>query len=400
MQKQNVRSVRDHNRALILRQLHRRPGLSRSDIAGLVGLTAAAVSRITREMIDGGLIREGGEIAGAGRPGRRHVGLSIEPDGAAVMAACLTLFEKSLSVVNLAGEVVARRDLSDVVAMPPDRIPDAFTDAVRDLVSGRARVLGLGIVVAGALDHELGLTHSGSIAPLIGLPLRPMLEERLDIPVRSENLGNALNLAEAAEATSAAQGGTAMLVHVALGLGASLVIDGRPHRHRGDERLVGHIPVPGATGVCVCGAKGCLNTLVSGRGILALRAGKVEAADDGSRLLSEVITAAEAGDRALAVLFREAGLVLGRNLFAVSVAAAPDRITLAGPVPQVAAYVAGVRDGLAEAFGRTGATAPPVRVSRIGYARATEVFALEEFLLNTPLEMKRILALPAEPWQV
>lgn len=395
MQKRNLKGVRDHNRSLILRQLFRRPGLSRSDIADLIGLTDAAVSRITREMIAGGIVQEGGKIADEGRPGRRHVGLSLRPRGAVVLAACLTLFEKSLVTVDMAGEVIARADLSDVINLPPDTIPRTLEEAARDLSPERSRVLGLGIVVAGALDHERGLMRAGSISSLIGVPLRSILEERLEFPVRVENLGNALNVAEGTKGTAA--GETALLVHVALGLGASLVIDGRPHRHDGDERLIGHIQVLGATSRCVCGATGCLDTLVSGRGLLEQANIVHEEPDDAARHLSEVIAAAQAGDPAWTMLFRAAGLALGRHLFAVSVAGVPDRVTLAGPVPQVTAYAEGVRDGLSQAFARAKAMSPRLGVSTIGYGRAAAIFALEEFLLNTPLDMKHTTMNPPGP---
>lgn len=394
---QHPRGVRDRNRALILRAIHRRPGLSRTDIATKVGLTDAAVSRITREMIDARLIREGGEITAVGRPGRRHVGLEIDPGGAVVLAVCLTMFEKSLSVVNLAGEVMARRDLSDIVTMPPDAIPDALCDAVLREIPRQPPALGLGVVVAGALDHALGLTTSGSLPSLIGLSLRPVLERRLAMPVRFENLGNALNVAELEDVAVGTGRDTVFLVHVALGLGSSLVIDGQPHRHDGDERLIGHVEVPGAAGQCLCGATGCLNTLVSGLGILARidaatgTAGTMQAATgDTARHLSEAVDRANRGCPASAAIFEDAGRTLGRTLFAVMLASSPGRIILAGPVPQAASYVRGVQAGLAGAYSRTGVTPPALSVSRFSYAAATAAFAHGEFTFNVPIEPRRL----------
>ncbi len=401
MHKRNVQSIRDHNRSLILRLLHRRPGLSRSELVTLVGLTDAAVSRITREMIDAGLIAEGTATAVGSGPGRRHVGLALAPGGATVLAACLTLFETCLSLVDLSGNVLEERSLSNHMALPADEIAEAIASEALEIVSPAVKVLGLGVVVAGALDHERGLLRAASLPSLIGTPFRPLLEERLKIPVHVDNLGNALNLADSGDLAGVPQKGTTMLVHVAVGLGASLVIDGRPHRHGGDERLLGHIPVVGATGMCRCGKSGCLDTLVSGSGILSRLAGGhrpksvARPAEDAERLAS-VIRAAREGDVALNALFREAGEVLGRHLFPVSVVSAPDRLTLAGPMVQVPAYEEGVRYGLEAAFGRACVVPPPVRISRIGYADASRIFALEEFLLNSPIEIKRVAPAAAE----
>ena len=396
-QKKHVRSVRDHNRALILREIHRRPGLSRTEITERVGLTDAAVSRITREIINLGLIREGGEIDAGRRRGRRHVGLWIETDGPVVLAACLTLFDKSLSLVNLAGEIVSKRDLSEIVALAPEAIPDALARAVMEVTAGPRPVLGLGVVVAGALDHARGFAREGSITSLVGLALRPALERRLEMPVRFENLGNALNLAELEDSAAMGQGNTVMLIHVALGLGTSVVVNGQSLRHDCDERLFGHMAVAGAAELCTCGATGCLNTLVSGLGILARLDGQSPEGDvsTGSaavalRLL-DIVSRANDGDASLTALLADAGRTLGRHLFGALVAAPPQRVILAGPIPQSVAYSEGVRTGLAEAFGRAGASPPPLGVSRFSYRAATAAFAHQEFLFNRPLELERLL---------
>ncbi len=400
----HLRTIRDHNRGSILRCIDSNPSISRSEITSRVGLTDAAVSRITRELIDAGLVNEGEEIIDNTRPGRRQVGLSINPDGAFILSACLTLFEKRLSLINIAGDVVAKTDLSDLTKFSSDAIVGELGKRARTLIANarvpKARLLGFGVVAAGSIDHGLGLLKAGSIEKLIGLPLRPLIENEFKIPVRLENVGHALNVAESRNNPAAERRSTVLLVHIAMGLGASLVIDGRPHRSDQDERMIGHILVPGASDPCLCGARGCLNTLVSGFAILNRLSGSVittrssapSAAHYDPRALSKTIARANKEERALQALFHEAGLVLGQNLFAVSAAVSPDQIMLAGPVPQVASFASGVMHGMSVNYGRTRLRPPPLHVSHIDYARATELFALDEFLFNLPLRMKQILA--------
>lgn len=399
-----VRTVRDHNRGSILRCIDRQPGISRSDISSYVGLTDAAVSRITRELIDAGLISEGEEIVDKTRPGRRNVGLRVEPNGAYILSACFTLVEKRLSLINIAGDVVAHTDISDLVELQGHDLIDELVRRVNKLLQSRraakGRLLGFGIAAVGSIDHELGLLREGSIDALIGLPLRPLIESKLQIPVRLENVGHTLNVSEARNDPGIGQEDTTLLVHIALGLGSSLVIDGRPHRSAQDERMIGHIPVPGATEECFCGARGCLNTLVSGYAILNRLSGSIvssrsvrsTASNYDSKSLTKAIANANKDNRALQALFHEAGLALGQNLYAVCAAVSPDRISLAGPVPQVASFASGVMHGMSVAYGRTRARPPSLQVSHVGYVRAAELFALEEFLFNVPLRIKQMLA--------
>ena len=91
-------------------------------------------------------------------------------------------------------------------------------------------------------------------------------------------------------------------------------------------------------------------------------------------------------------LFRMAGHKLGQHLFSICAALSPDHVALAGPVPQIAAYGDAVRAGLTQTFGTLGLDAPHVSVSPMSFLRATELFALEEFLYGSRLDLKRLLA--------
>ena len=64
------------NRNRVLAEVLRRPGLLRTDIGRTVVLNVASVSRITRDLIDSGLISEKDAFGPKGRPGRRFVGLN------------------------------------------------------------------------------------------------------------------------------------------------------------------------------------------------------------------------------------------------------------------------------------------------------------------------------------
>jgi predicted NBD/HSP70 family sugar kinase len=388
-----VQILRSNNRTHIVREVARQSGISRSEIAKRINLTEAAVSRISRDLIDQGLIREVGEIV-VSRPGRRHIGLELNPGGAYVLSACLAISEQTLSLVNLAGEAIRTEPLAEVLNLDGQAAVGFIAAQARKILRSarlpRERVLGMGLVTAGAVDHGRGTVLVSSIRSLTALSVGPALEQALGMPVRLETIGNALSSAEAYQRKDPEVGQPAveMLIHVALGLGTSVMIDGRPYRSTQDERLLGHTPVPGSIERCGCGAVGCLTTLASGHALLRQLSVKhampPAGAEDVSQEMSAIVDAvrrANDGDPAWASLFHNAGMALGLQLAPASGVLPPQRITLAGPVPQAGAYADGVRDGLGETYSRVNQVPPPVHVSQTGYRRAAEIFALAEFLL-------------------
>ena len=69
----NQGDLQGQNRALLLRLIHRLPGCTRAELARKTGLTKAAVTILTQQLLNAGMIRETGRVDGRG--GRRAIGL-------------------------------------------------------------------------------------------------------------------------------------------------------------------------------------------------------------------------------------------------------------------------------------------------------------------------------------
>jgi predicted NBD/HSP70 family sugar kinase len=401
-----VAALRDHNQALVLRQIILSPGLSRTEIAGRIGLTDAAVSRITRELIDSGLVREGEEVPGGPRQrGRRHVQLEPDSDGAGFLAVSLTISDRRVSLVDLAGR--RRAEILLPPALPHDypALLNAISGAVKEVCARarvpRHRILGIAMTTAGAVAHGSGVVIASSLAVLRGRDVAADLAARLGAPAVVETVGNSFGVAEAhlaARQGASAMMGPSLVVHVAFGLGMGVMLDGVPLRTGGDERLASHLSVAGGRQRCLCSAQGCLMAEAAGYGILRRLEGlPADAAAQGwedmrPAALREAVERANAGDAVVTRILEAAGHVLGQHLFALGAPIAPRRVLLGGPVVEAAPYVAGVRRGLLEAHARVGETPPVLRVSGIDYLQAAELLAIEEFALRRPLALERLMA--------
>jgi len=357
-------------------------------------LTDAGISRICREVIDCGFVVEDFKENSNGRPGRRHVGLRIQPTGAYVLGACLTAFDKTVALVDLEGSHIDQISLREKHFTDFDTLVDRIIRDTETLIRRNGmsvrRILGMAAVTAGSVSHETGKVKRCSLNALSGMPLASALQRALGLPVHLETIGNALNVAHFRTQRKFSEKEATLLVHVAFGMGASWIIGGRPFRSEYDERTIAHVPIDTLEN------KGSsLLTATSGYAIVCQMKG-VHAEDKKDKFatvfepseLMQAVSAAEDGDSEIQAIFYKAGRILGENLFSISASIPPDHITLAGPVPKVMAYQEGVRLGIEESFKKTGTPVPTITFTPTDYLRATELFALEEFLFHSPLNLK------------
>jgi predicted NBD/HSP70 family sugar kinase len=380
----HLRDIRDRNRNLVLRELLRTSGVSRHDLTGKTGLTHASVSRITKELIEEGLCYEGAAYRADNQLGRRRVELRVNPDGGFVLALCLSVFSRMAVITDITGRRRFETKIPARAARTAKTTIDHVGSWLDDLTASgeidRSRLLGAGVVVAGSVDHRTGHLTNAPLLKWRNLPIRNLLSERLQCPVAVENVADALCLAYLDREYSGSVGHVHMfLVHVAFGMGASLVIDNKVVRRRGDEGWIGRLPLPGAN---TNADKRILHDASSGEAVLA-RLGKYFAEGrlpHGSagitRRLKAAVDASNAGDSDVEDVFRQAGTALGDILLPITSAYFPDVIVLAGPVASSAAY----RQAACAAYAKMGASLdydePDIVTNRTRYIEAAENLAL------------------------
>lgn len=198
----------------ILRLAFLRRGISRAEAAGELGLDKATVTRVVKELVDRGLLRElmgedlsvegrgGSEVELAGRQGRRRIPLAVNDACGCVLG--LEVQEESVKVglVLPSGRVVHTRHFPRPArkGAGASAAVNAAKGLERDMVdaaeAGRAEarrlgipVLGLGAALTGLVDASAGaLLFSRGLGVLSGpLPLRGNLERRLGHPVMLDN---------------------------------------------------------------------------------------------------------------------------------------------------------------------------------------------------------------------
>ena len=134
-------------------------------------------------------------------------------------------------------------------------------------------MLGVGVAIAGPVDPTRSALHPLLILPgWEGVDLADELGARLGLPV---HVDNDANLGALAEVTLGAgrNARTAAYLQVGGGVGAGLIVDGRPFRGAfGTAGEMGHIVIDENGAICRCGNRGCLETVASGPALVRLLA--------------------------------------------------------------------------------------------------------------------------------
>lgn len=393
-------SLRRWNRHAILQQVLDAGPISRTEIAQRTGLTSAAVSRITRELVEVGLLEEGSTYGLKGRPGRRFVEIKLRGSGAYVLGIGTGANEQAVTLANSRGEAIASRQVELIGFESASVALGHLVSAAEDLINAsgidRHRLLGGGVAIAAMVEAETGRLIESPVLGWRDVPVAELFEERLGIPFTVESRPYAILLAERRHGLAKGLRNV-LLATVGLRIAGSILYDGRLARgSKSAAGHIGHVPVPNATEMCSCGRRGCLNAVASGDAVLRrlgivpnpVVAKRPEVAN--AVRLAQLIAQAIAGDAEAADAFYACGMELGRALSTVLMVTDPEVLMLGANVVQVPSYVAGVEAGLAEDPSRSGDV--PLVVSSVLGDEAAVWLALDRFVFSQHLDIDRLLS--------
>jgi len=363
--------------------------LPRTEIALKTGLHMASVSRITKSLIEAGLLREKSEIATPGKRGRRFVELEIDPAGGYVIGIAINALEQSVTLANIRNERIDRVDLSLKNINDSDIVIQRIVENINLMILrndiARSRLLGASVAVTGVID-----TGTGDVitAPPLGwknVALEQRLSEGLNIRVTIENLPNAINLAEYRFGI-ASKYMTTFLMNTALGVGSSVMLNGYLHR--------GHDRSGGLTGNVVVNSDAddeqlrTLDLSAGGRGVLVEMGMSVSEAEtlapvDATHMLAQVIDDAERNDpKAIAALSR-AGQALGVFMAYSGSVIQPEAYIISGLLSRVPAYANACKVSLRKHLGIRDVT---ICVSTMTVQAAARWLAIGNYLIDNDLE--------------
>jgi glucokinase-like ROK family protein len=340
-------SLRQLNLSTVLTHLRQNAPISRAALAEMTGLNRATITRLVRELIEHGFVRETGiQSVRAGRP---SILLQLDPDAGCIIGAEIEVKFGSVILTDLAARILWRQEIDFGDSDEPQAILNSMVELVRRAClraeEANRHVLGLGMSLPGLVDVSSGILLFAPNMRWNDVPVKKWLQDQFHIPIFVDNKANMAALAESYFG-SARDSDYVLYINITAGVGAGIVLHQRilPGAS-GLAGEVGHMTIDPRGPRCNCGSCGCWETYVSAlavfrrvrEAILAEKESQLAEVmrDDFERLtIPLMVDAARNGDRVALAAFEETGYYLGIGLANLINTFNPQKVVLGGYVTQ------------------------------------------------------------------
>ncbi|WP_083981483.1 ROK family transcriptional regulator [Actinomadura chibensis] len=346
-----TKGAKQENRQKIVRAVLSRAG-NQSDLVRRSGMSSATVSEAVRELERNGIVQ-------TERQGRDTFVRLAPVDGVAVGVELG--YQKTVIVGRLAHherhESVSRTLQVGASSGEPHWVR-AVAVAVQELVSefGEPHALAtLGLAVPRMISPRTGRFAPPTLPPWEegSAPDVSLAEELADLraaaggrdrqPLPRPLIDNDANLGALAESVYAHSGREILLyVKASTGVGAGLCVGGRLFRGAsGVAGEIGHVMVDPNGRFCLCGGRGCLETLIGADRLVDRARLVLGERITAYRSLTDMIEKARVGDALARRMLREAGTQLGYAIGNVCNIINPNVVVVGGSLAQAGSLVLG-----------------------------------------------------------
>ena len=321
-------TVRALNRRLILNGIREHGPLARAQLAELTGLSPAAVTGVTAELIAGRfLIEHAVGVSSGGRPP-----ILLDLDAVTHRVAGLKLSEGRLEAVitDMRTSVIARGS-ARLSSSDPEQVASVTASLLAAMCAEKGLelegLLGVGFGLPGVMDGAGACLRS----PILGwrdVHISRLLSAALNLPVWVDNDVNALVAAESLFGRGR-RADNFVVVTIGRGIGAGFVLGGRVYRGaHGGAAEFGHTTVERDGRACECGKRGCLEAYASEPSLVR----QYNETKPGARVRSvkALCAAAERGDEQAVKVLADAGERTGVALANLVTLLDPELIVLGG----------------------------------------------------------------------
>lgn len=333
----------------ILNFLYQKGALSNPEICRLTNMSSPSIQKLLRELISEGLVCEEGPGNSIG--GRRPVLFGIDSGARYVVGVKIGQNATEIGVFNLKNEIIGEvRELKIPLQNDPEFIGEIHhfvRNVFFEMELDYEKVLSVGVAIPGLTDPARGSSYSYFNEST--RTVREIFESHFGRPVYVDNDARVMALGEFV--FGSAKGKNHVLcLNIGSGIGMGVILNGRLYQgNSGFAGEFGHIRMKDDGDLCICGKRGCLETLASGKALEkmtreGIKSGKLSAIrtlvrDPQEITTTMVIRAAREGDQFSIDQLQQIGDYLGKGLAILIHIFNPEAIVIGGTLSRAGQFI-------------------------------------------------------------
>ena len=227
-----------------LRSIWMKPGVSRSELSGMLDLDKSTITKLVADLLKRGIVEEFAEGASGHKGGRKPVLLKVKRDFGAVLGIEIQTERYVAVLLDLTSQTIYTR--SEPIAARSKEIADLSVSVVRevcrDVEQRGLKILGVGVGLSGIVDTEHGIIRQ-SLPLGVARPVNIYEAARgtIEVPLKVDNDANCCCWAEIVRNRASISGDFLFILGefrkervedtdgTTIAVGIGFVIDGKVH---------------------------------------------------------------------------------------------------------------------------------------------------------------------------
>lgn len=259
----NTSDLTEMNRSAIVRILQQKEICTRAEIAKIMGLTQASITKLVAYLIDMRIVSEVGIVKGNGN--RRSIGIRLNAEQNLVIGIKFSRHVFAIGVFDISGKDYRQQETEFSLDDDPAEVLKDMKHQVNELLKEFPKVVAIGLAVPGPYLRKEG--HIAMVTRMHSWQYVNFVEEfkdAFDKPVFIEQDANAGALAEWWFGNHNRPLNSLAYFLVGEGVGSGIVDHDRLLLgNLGIASEIGHISIDYKGPVCECGNRGCLELYCS-----------------------------------------------------------------------------------------------------------------------------------------
>lgn len=263
---QNLNNIKQSNRSLLLNLLYYNGAQSRKALAQKSELTAAAITILINELIEDGVVIETEKIIVECRPGRNEQLVDIHYKALFVIGINFGIETIEVRLLSLDSKLLYSKEIN-ISFVDFDHVAEILAENVKGILNdhniSKMSVVGAGVTIRGIVDSENGISINSYNVLANNIHIRAVLSKKLLMPIYVDN--NVRSMLRADIILRHAQSSqSTLLIKYGPGVGGALLVGQKSYLGSSCHAIeLGHFCIEPDGVACICGKRGCLETLIS-----------------------------------------------------------------------------------------------------------------------------------------